>query len=215
MSRDRSARLLVATGLSVAVAATMVFGLLWLVLTPGVVSSASPNLLRTPELRQPLAEELASNIPALYPPGVVDPATASDVGERLVRDSGMIAEVTRAMGEAHQAWRAGEPPLLELDPLVVTPATLAALRDVDIELSRSFPETALVQPKAIEVPVAVASSKLERLRGFAVGLFVIGVFTAVVGGFRWRRLNLFLITTGNALLGSAAVVAAVVWGFNF
>ena len=187
MQRTRLGHLLVALGLVAVTASGLVLALIGVVRTTSVTTDASAELIEVDVVRAPIEAELARAAIAALPPGVLSDETAAAVAARMVRDSVVVDEIATASADAHALWIGSAQPVLILDPAVATPATVAALRDVDLDLARILSSQlgTPIAPAPIALPVTPTSSErvesaawLARL-GLIIGLAVVAVGAAL------------------------------------
>lgn len=217
MQRTRLGQVMVALGLALAVTGGLVLSLVTVLKSPWVAAEAAPALVGVETFGVPIETELAHAVEVVLPIGTMSEETAASVAARMVRDSAVVDEISRAAGDAHDQWDAGEQAVLMLDPAVVTPAAVAALRDIDLGLARSIGTDIEVTPAAIVLPsTAVSADRVERAGDTGRLLLVAGIVAFAVGGIldehrdrTIRRLSTALLIFG-ATLGIAAVVARLV-----
>ncbi len=212
VQRTRLGHLLVALGLVVVTASGLVLALIGIVRTTSVATDASAELIEVDVVRAPIEAELASAAITALPPGLLSDETAAAVAARMVRDSAVVDEIATASADAHALWIAGAQPVLILDPAVVTPATIAALRDIDLDLARilSSQLDTPIAPSPIALPVTPTSSErvesaawLARL-GLIIGLAVVAVGAALD---QRRDRTVRSISTAMITLGLVLVAA--------
>ncbi|MBK5223533.1 MAG: hypothetical protein JJE52_11800 [Acidimicrobiia bacterium] len=210
MQRSRFGQILVTVSLLCAAMAMVIIGITSMTLSEQVVTDAAPDLFGIERAREQFVAELVR----VLPQGSVDLAdrpgeTLVAVANRTARDSALIDDVQRAATDAHRAWRAGQRPVLHLDPEVVTPAVLAALRDLDLDLARTFPASAVISPGPVATPVATTAAAVESLRGTALVGLLVSLAGLCVGAVVLARLDHLLHTTGRALMVLAGLALAV------
>jgi hypothetical protein len=182
VQRTRLGQLLVAVALVVLVASGLTLVLGAVVSSTSVATDAAPALVHVDVVRTPIEAELARSVTVALPSGSISAETASAVAARIVRDGAVVDEIARAASESHDLWRSGATTVLVLDPEVVTPAAIAALRDVDLDLARTVNSDLRVVPDAIALPAtATSSDRADQLTSLGTFGVIVGL-VALVGG---------------------------------
>jgi hypothetical protein len=182
VQRTRLGQLLVAFALVVLVASGLALALGAVVTSTSVATDAAPELIHVDVMRAPIEAELGRAVTAALPPGSISAETSAVVAARIVRDGAVVDEIARATAGAHDLWTSGEATVLVLDPEVVTPAAIAALRDVDLGLARTVDTGLRVVPAAIALPAtATSSDRVDQVTSLGnLGVFV--GLVALIGG---------------------------------
>jgi len=182
VQRTRLGQLLVAFALVVLVASGLALVLGVVVGSTAVATDAASELIHVDVVRAPIEAELGRAVTAALPPGSISTETSSAVAARIIRDGAVVDEIAVASAASHDLWSSGEATVLVLDPAVVTPAAVAALRDVDLDLARTVDSDLRVVPAAVPLPVTSTSSEhVERLASLGTFGMVVGLI-ALVGG---------------------------------
>lgn len=213
MGRGRVGQVLVTAGAVTLLVAVLVAGATRNVRDTAAVRDAAPDLLQIDSVRVRVTDELGRAIQDLYGPRSIDPSTLAVATERIVSNGYVVDDFERGLDLAHRGWLYGAPMVVELDPAVVTQASVTGLRDADLELAGAFPPGGIVVPGPIELPVTRSASWFADLGTMALvvallSLVVIG-FGAVLDPVRQRTLKTLargMCTAGVVLLMSALVL---------
>jgi hypothetical protein len=209
VQRTRLGQALVALGLSLAVVGGLLLALATVLGSPSVAGEAAPALIGVESYGVPIESELARSVEVVLPPGAMSQETAAAVAARMVRDSAVVDEISRAAGTAHDLWVDGEPASLLLDPAVITPAAIAAMRDVDLGLARSIGSEVRVTPAPIVLPVTSQSADyVSGAKEAARWLLGVGLVAFVIGAILDERWDRTIRRTSTALLVFGAILAA-------
>ena len=211
MRRTRLGRLLVALGLVLLVAGGLAVTLVAVVSAPSVATEATPDLLDVEEVSVPVRVELARAVVAALPPGAISDETAWEVAARLVRDDVVVDQLAIAAADTHRQWDQGVEPVLVLDSQAVTPATVAALRDVDLALARTLGDDVTVSVAPIALPFATATAeRIEAVADAAYVALVVALILFLVGAAVDERRDRTLRAVSTSLLVYGAVVGVSV-----
>ncbi|MFA5564832.1 MAG: hypothetical protein WDA77_02735 [Acidimicrobiia bacterium] len=205
-------RIVVAGWLTAAIS-TLVVILISLVLSPTIVHSATPDLLFDYELHDPLVREFTAAIPKLFAPGELDEPTIANVAQRMVRDNGVINDVSRSLVLGHRAWVEGNQPVLALHPQATTPAVLAALRDLGHPLADNFPSSVNLQTNPIPIAIQFQAHNLSLVRNVLIAFGLFGIAAAVLRSAISARWRYFYIVTGNTVSMVSLVLIIVTLSF--
>jgi hypothetical protein len=176
------------------------------------VHDAAPELLQIDSVRTAVTAELGRAIQAMYAPLPIDAATLAVATERIVSNGYVVDDFQQALDRAHRAWLYGAPMVVELDPAVVTQASVTGLRDADLDVAAAFPAGGVVRPGPIELPVNRSASSLGdlgmlALAGALISLVMIG-FGAVLDPVRQRTMK--TLARGMCVAGLVLVLGALV-----
>lgn len=184
MGRHRMGQLLVSVGAIMVVLGLAGLGATSQVRNTAVVTEAAPDLLQIPSLRGPVTDELGRAIERAYAPRTIPAATLAFATERMARNGDVVDEFGRALAAAHVEWKAGRPMVIELDARVLTDVAVISLRDADLDLANSFPDSAMVSTEPIVMPWdttannVAGSSRSAAVFG-GIGLLVFGLGAAL------------------------------------
>ena len=169
MRRRRSAQVLVASGLVLAVLCSLAATAFLLTRTTTVVSDAAPDLLQIPVVRAEVRAQFSAGIETAYQPVPVSEAVLDIATERMVDNGYVIDEFGVAFDSAHRAWLDGGALAVSLDPTVVTRAAQTGLSDADPVFAAANPLPELVTPAPIPIPWDGSADSAETaMRVFGV-----------------------------------------------
>lgn len=211
VQRTRLGQLLVALGLVLFVVSGLGMVLGAVLRSPSVASDAAPDLVVVDVVRAPIEAELAAAVAEVLPAGSMSAETAAAVAARMVRDDVVVDEIARASADASDAWQAEDQAVLVLDPAVVTPAAIAALRDIDLSLARVLSDAPSVQVVAAPIALPVTTTSAGRIDTAAalcqLGL-IVSVALVVLGGIFDPRRDRTIRSISTALAAGGVVLVA-------
>lgn len=192
----------------VAAVSVVVLGVAGAALDGDTLDASVSEVVTTGAVHGPLTDVLADALADLVPPGALDPSAAGEAAERALDDPDLVDVVGVALADAHDAWRAGAPAVVRIEPGPATAPLVGGLRDVDAQLAREVaPGTvARIGPATIEVPAAADVARARDLARLGLAVALLGAVAAVaVPGDRPRT----LVRIGRLLIGLGAGGAVV------